>query len=80
MRRRAGRTGMAEERQTAAVSRSEFYVTLNVTWVYILLVVGNQLTEQPTLSKHLLFAGALVMSLMMTVRAFRSRAGNKGGT
>ena len=48
MQRRAGRTEMAEERQTAAVSRSEFYRTLNVTWLYILLVVGNQLTEQPT--------------------------------
>ncbi len=80
MRRCTGRTGMAEERQTAAVSRSEFYGTLSVTWVYILLVVGNQLTEQPTPAKYLLFAGALVMSLTMTVRAFRSRAGNKGGT
>jgi hypothetical protein len=70
---------MAEERQTAAVSRSEFYGQLIGTWVYLLLVVGNQLTEQATLPTYLLFAWALGMILGITVRSFRSGAGNKGG-
>jgi hypothetical protein len=70
---------MAEGRQSAAVSRSEFYGTLSVTWVYIPLVVGNQLTEQATLPKYLLFAGALGMSLWITARSYQSRAGNTGG-
>jgi hypothetical protein len=71
---------MAEERQTAAVSRSEFYVALNLVWGYIMLLALNQLRGQATLPKYLLIGGALGMSLVMTVRAFQSRAGNKGGT
>jgi hypothetical protein len=71
---------MAEERQTAAVSRSEFYGALNLIWLYIMLLALDQLREQATLPKYLLFGGALGMSLLMTVRAFQSRAGNKGGT
>jgi hypothetical protein len=70
---------MVEERQTAAVSRSELCITLNVVWVYIMLIAGNQLGEKATLSNWILFAGALGMSLTMTVLSFRSRAGKTGG-
>jgi hypothetical protein len=70
---------MAEERQTAAVSRSEFYIGLNVVWVYIMLLALNQLREQATLSNWILSAGALGMSLTMTVLSVRSRAGKTGG-
>jgi hypothetical protein len=71
---------MAEERQTAAVSRSEFYGALNLVWVYIMVLTLDQLREQATLPKYLLFAGALGVSLFMSVRAFQSRAGSKSGT
>jgi hypothetical protein len=70
---------MAEERQTAAVSRSEFYTALNTVWVYIMLIAANQLGEKMTLSNWILFAGALGMSLTLTVRFVRSRAGMTGG-
>jgi hypothetical protein len=70
---------MAEERQTAAVSRSEFYGTLSIVWTYIMPGAVNQLGEKATVSKWLLFAGAFGMGLAMTVLSVRSRAGKTGG-
>jgi hypothetical protein len=56
---------MAEERQTAAISRSEFYYSLGAIWVYIVLIISNQLTEHATLANCFLFGGALFGSLLM---------------
>jgi hypothetical protein len=71
---------MAEERQTALVSRSEFYRALNLVSLYIMLLAMFQLRGQATWPQYLLFGAALGMSLWMTVQVFRLRAGNKGGT
>lgn len=70
---------MAEERRTDVVSQSNFYATLSVTWIYILLLVGNQLHEQATQSRYLLFAGATVMSLSMSILGIRARKRKSGG-
>ena len=80
MRRRAGRTGMAEERQSAAVSRLEFYQALSTVWGYIMLLALFPLREQATWPQYMLFGLAMSMSLWMTVQVVRLRAGNKGGT
>jgi hypothetical protein len=71
---------MAEERQTAAVSRSEFYGVLNITWWYICLLVADQLRQKQGLWLSWLFVGALGMSLFMLLRVCQSKFGNKGGT
>ena len=70
---------MAEGRQTAAVSRSEFYISLTVVWVYITGMASNQLGEKATRSNWILFAGALGMGLTTTVLSILSRAGKTGG-
>ena len=75
-----GRTGMAEEWQMAAVSRSEFYMALDFIWAFLMILALNQFIEGAALLKYLAFAVALGMNLYMTARTFQSRAGNKGGT
>jgi hypothetical protein len=75
-----GESFMADERQKGTVSRSEFYRALLVTWLYILLLVSSQLTEQANTKNYVLFAGALIMFLGTLFQVFRlNKAGNTDG-
>jgi hypothetical protein len=70
---------MAEERQMAAVSRSEFYTILMVTWLYLFLMAINQFREQGTLSTTILFLGALLMFFSFAVQVFNLEYGKREG-
>jgi hypothetical protein len=60
---------MAEADKSTYVTQREFYSALSLLWLYIALVIGHLLTNDPSLSKWLLWGVSLLLAFTYSGRS-----------